>query len=247
MIILYQFPSVWGLPNTSPFCLKVETYLRMTELPYEIKAVMDPRKAPKGKLPVIKIDNKKIADSEIIIDFLKGKFGDKLDRNLSKEQQILAHLIDISFSERLYWIILYTRWQYEPNWLPIKKTFFAKLPAIPKLFVPNLIRKKMIKALYIQGMGRHNYDEILEMGFKTLDAMVDILGEKKYFLGEEPSTIDATAFAFLINILKIPYDDALKAHLSKSINILNYCDRMLVNFYPELANLLQVDNKGKRV
>lgn len=35
MIKLYQFSPAWGLPNPSPFCMKVETYLRMTGLPYE--------------------------------------------------------------------------------------------------------------------------------------------------------------------------------------------------------------------
>ncbi len=54
MIILYQFPAVWGLPNASPFCMKVETYLRMTEIPYEPKLVMDPRKSPKGKIAFYK-------------------------------------------------------------------------------------------------------------------------------------------------------------------------------------------------
>jgi hypothetical protein len=36
MIKLYQFNAAWGLPNPSPFCMKVETYLRMVSLPYEV-------------------------------------------------------------------------------------------------------------------------------------------------------------------------------------------------------------------
>ena len=36
MIKLYQFNPAWGLPNPSPFCMKVETYLRMVGLPYEV-------------------------------------------------------------------------------------------------------------------------------------------------------------------------------------------------------------------
>jgi glutathione S-transferase len=235
MITLYQFPGVWGLTNASPFCLKVETYLRLAEIPYEIKAIMDPRNAPKGKLPFIKIDNKTIADSELIIDFLKAKFGDSLDKNLSREQKALSVLIDDSFTEHLYWIIVYSRWQYEPNWLEVKKTFFAKLSPFAKLFIPNLVRRKTIKTLYAQGIGRHSYDEILEMGYKTLDAIAEILGEKKFFFGDDPSTIDATAFAFLANIVWTPYDDALKTHVNKFKNILVYCDRMWSTFYPELA------------
>ena len=50
---LYQFPSAWGLPNPSPFCMKLEVFLRLAEIPYEIVTWPDPRKAPKGKLPFI--------------------------------------------------------------------------------------------------------------------------------------------------------------------------------------------------
>lgn len=234
MITLYQFPRVWGLPNASPFCLKLETYLRLADIPYEIKFLSDPRKAPKGKLPFIKIDDKTIADSEIIIDFLQGKLGDQLDRNLTQEQRSFSVLLDNSFTERLYWMIVYMRWQYEPNWPHVKDAFFGKLPMILQWFLPDIVRKKTIKALWAQGMGRHSYDEVLEMGYKFLDALAIILAEKSYFHGEKPSSIDATAFAFLANIAWTPYDEALKSHLNKHKNLLVYCDKIWSTFYPEL-------------
>ena len=40
MITLYQFPSRGNLPNPSPFCMKLETYLRMAGLIYETRAVL---------------------------------------------------------------------------------------------------------------------------------------------------------------------------------------------------------------
>lgn len=235
MITLYQFPRLWGLPNASPFCVKVETYLRMAEIPFEIKFVRDPRKAPKGKLPVIKIDDKTLADSEFIIDYLKAKFGDTLDKNLDKDQKALTVLLDNTFAERLYWIMTYLRWQYEPSWVFVKESFFDKMPLFAKLIVPTIVRKTILKALYVQGTGRHNYDEVLEMGYKTLYAIADLLGEKKYFHGNEPSSIDAVAFGFLANIVWLPYEDALKTQLNKHTNVLSFCDRMWDNFYPELS------------
>lgn len=241
MLTLYQFPSIWGLPNTSPFCLKVETYLRLAEIPYEVRAVMDPRKAPKGKFPFIKIEGKTIADSELIIDFLKGKFSDRLDSKLSKEQRALTVILDQCFAERLYWIILYARWQYEPNWLQVKEAFFARLPPFSKLFIPALVRKSTLKTLYAQGLGRHSYDEVLEMGYKTLDALADILADKNYFHGDEPSSVDATAFAFLVNILGTPYDDSLKTHLARSKNTVGLCNRMWDAFYPEFKKPFEVN------
>lgn len=41
MIKLYQFAPAWDVPNLSPFCVKVETYLRMAGLPYEVVDAID--------------------------------------------------------------------------------------------------------------------------------------------------------------------------------------------------------------
>ena len=52
-IILWQMPPIWGLPNPSPFCMKLETWLRMSGLPYEAKAITGPPKSKSGKIPYI--------------------------------------------------------------------------------------------------------------------------------------------------------------------------------------------------
>ena len=36
MITLHQPPRAWGMPNVSPFCVKLETYLRMTGVEYQV-------------------------------------------------------------------------------------------------------------------------------------------------------------------------------------------------------------------
>ncbi|MGH8548397.1 MAG: hypothetical protein ACRERU_07320 [Methylococcales bacterium] len=37
MIKLYQFARIPNVPNQSQFCSKVETYLRLTKLPYTVE------------------------------------------------------------------------------------------------------------------------------------------------------------------------------------------------------------------
>ena len=46
MITLFQFPAAFNVPNASPYCLKLETWLRLAGLEYQVKVVSDPRKAP---------------------------------------------------------------------------------------------------------------------------------------------------------------------------------------------------------
>jgi glutathione S-transferase len=74
MITLYQFAPVWGIPNLSQACVKVETYLRMVDLPYEVRSTV-PMKGPKGKLPFIEDSGKKIADSRFIIEYLRRSYS----------------------------------------------------------------------------------------------------------------------------------------------------------------------------
>lgn len=233
MITLYQFHRVWGLPNASPFCMKIETYLRMMNLPYETKFINNPQQAPKGKLPYIQIDGIDYPDSELIIDELKKRFGDTLDQDLTEEQRALSVLIDNVFCERMYWVMVYMRWQNDAGWAEVKEGYFGKLPALPKLFVPSMIRKKMLKALYYQGNGRHSTKEVIHLGCKTMDALECILGDKPYFLGDKPTSIDATAFAFIANLLMSPINNHLKRHALKSDTIKAYCSRMWDEYYSD--------------
>ena len=96
MIKLYQFKPAWGLPNPSPFCMKVETYLRMAGLPYEAINGALPFKAPKKKLPYIEDGTQLIADSGFILEYLKATHGDPL-RNLKNEKNSSTRLASISF------------------------------------------------------------------------------------------------------------------------------------------------------
>ena len=82
MITLFQIPGGWGEPSASPFCVKLECYLRMAG--HEFKNEMgDPRKAPRGKVPWIDDDGSVICDSQLAIEHLKKKHGDPLDAKLS--------------------------------------------------------------------------------------------------------------------------------------------------------------------
>ena len=43
-IKLFQFPRMFGIPNVSPFCCKLETWLRIAGIPYDVVNTPDPRK-----------------------------------------------------------------------------------------------------------------------------------------------------------------------------------------------------------
>lgn len=231
MIKLHQFSPAWGLPNASPFCLKLETYLRMAKLPFTVVSKPDLRNAPKGKMPYIEDNGRKIGDSGLIIDYLKATYGDTLDRHLSEYEQSIALAMRRMIEENLYWCVLYTRWVEEAGWQKVRPAFFATLPPLLRGVVPGLIRRQIVKALYLQGMGRHNAEEVYELGKTDLIALANYLGNKPFFMGDRPTSLDATAYGFLANILYAPVDSPLKTCAEDFGKFGGYCERMKVLFF----------------
>jgi hypothetical protein len=105
---LFQFPRMLGIPNLSPFCCKLETWLRITGTPYEIVETPDPRKGPKRKLPFIEDAGTRIADTSIIIDHLKRTRGVDPDARLDASQRTIALLVQRTLEEHYAFVVAYT-------------------------------------------------------------------------------------------------------------------------------------------
>jgi glutathione S-transferase len=230
MIKLYQFNPAWGLPNPSPFCMKVETYLRMVGLPYEVVNGAMPFKAPKRKLPYIEDGVQVVADSGLIIEYGK-RYGDKLDQNLSAPEKATAHMLRRTFEDSLYWVGLYSRWIENSIWLETRRLFFDAIPPIMRELAAGTVRRGMRKALYAQGTGRHSRDEIYEIGKADLSAISTWLGEKTFFMGAAPTSLDAIAYSFLANILY--FTELSEDHAMSLPNLSAYCERMKEQYYKE--------------
>jgi glutathione S-transferase len=233
MIQLHQFAPTWGL-SASPFCLKLETYLRMAGIPYEV-VIGDLPKAPKGKLPYIVDNGKAIGDSNLIIKHLKQTYGDRLDRSLSKPDRAISLAISRLLEENLYWVMVYSRWQDPQNWPNTKASYFDEMPIPLRWFVPNLARKSTIASLAGHGMGKHSTSEIYEIGCRDTIALSDFLGDKPFLMGEIPTSIDATAYAFIANILWVPISSPLQDLTRTLDNINSYADRMKAKFGVEAS------------
>ncbi len=236
MIKLHQFARTWGIPNLSHFCCKLETYLRLTKIPYEVVESMPP-KAPKGKLPFIQDGDKKIADSDLIIQHLTQTHGDKLDADLSLEQKATSLSMQRLLEDHLFWVTMYTRWQYsDENWQVNKKAIFHPFPPLIRDIVAGVFRILIRRQIYGQGIGRHTSEEIFQLGRNDLDALSNFLADKPYFMGDKPTSLDATAFGFLINTLGCPIGSPVKEYARSKQNLIDYCQRIMAEYYPDLSS-----------
>jgi len=231
MITLYQSVPAWGLPDLSPFCVKVETYLRMAELPFRTEKA-DLRKAPKGKMPWIEDKGRRISDSSDIIAYLKATYGDPLDRGSSEDAHALGHTVQRMLEEHTYFALVYARW-VDPAGTSVYKTIFVReiLPPVIGGPIFSLICRNVARMLKAQGIGRHTPDEIYARGVQDIEALSRLLGDKPYLLGDQPSSYDATVYAFVSGLYLPPIETPLKRRIASLPNLVAYVERMRSRYF----------------
>jgi glutathione S-transferase len=234
-ITLYQPPGrPWGLPNLSPFCGKLETYLRMAEVPHTI-AVGDMRKAPKGKIPYVAIDGGLMGDSQLIIERCEAQLGDRaLDAGMTARDRATARAVRRMLDEGFYFVGMYRRWVSDDGFRVLAPAFKQVLPAPVRMLMP-LIRRSVRKSLRKQGTGRHAPDEIEAIGIADLEAVATLLGDQPFLFGDQPRTVDASGFAFVDGVLRFPVESRLRTYVQGQPNLVAYCDRIRARWFGDLA------------
>jgi glutathione S-transferase len=236
MITLYKFGPGFGLTDPSPFVMKAETLLKMASLPYRADTTGF-AKAPKGKLPYIEDDGEIIADSTFIRWHVENKYAIDFDHGLAPEQRAIAWAFEKMAEDHLYWAAVDARWLDDANFAKGPATFFRGVPAPVRPLVIRLIRRRVRKNLQAHGMGRHSRNEIVALGTRAIDAIADFLGSKPFFMGAEPTAVDATMFAFAAGILCPVFETPLRTAAERHDNLKRYVGRMTARYYPDYAEM----------
>ena len=71
----------------------------------------------------------------------------------------------------------------------------------------------------------------MTIGRRDISALADFLSDKPYFMGEQPCSLDASAYAFLANLLWVPVESELKRHAMQYAQLDAYCQRMRARYY----------------
>ena len=233
-IKLFQFPRMFGIPNVSPFCCKVETWLRIARIPYEVVDTLDLRKAPMGKLPFIEDGGLHIADSSLIVDHLVKTRGVDPDARLSDSQRALALLVQRTLEEHYAFVMAYTHLLREEGWRHTRARF-DPFPAMVRPLVGSLVRRRITKILWLQGVLRHSHEDIVESALRDWRAVLTLMGGGPFFFGDEPTGIDAIVFAALATTVLTPIDSPIRDFLRSQPACVAYAERMRARFFPELA------------
>ncbi|MBI2993629.1 MAG: glutathione S-transferase family protein [Gammaproteobacteria bacterium] len=233
MIKLYAFGPAFGLIDPSPFVIKVDFYLRAAGLEFlRVPGFQNMRGAPKGKLPYIIDNGAVVADSAFIVSYLKAEYGDPLDGGLPAEQKAVVHAFTKMMDENTYWCLVHDRWINNACWPAVRKEFFGGLPWPLRVLVPMAAQRRVKKSLYIHGLGRHSDDEILDIAKRDLKALSDYLGDKEWFFGKGPTTLDVFAFAFVGGLVIPPFHSRMAEAARSFPNLVRFVERVKAKYYP---------------
>jgi glutathione S-transferase len=235
MITLHTFGPAFGLPDPSPFVMKAEMLLKLAGLPYET-TTRGLGKAPKGKLPYIRDGETMVADSTLIRFYLEQKYQVDFDRALSARDRGVAWSVEKMLEDHMYWIMVYWRWLKEENFARGPKSFFKRAPALIRPLAVKFVLGRIRGTLHRHGIGRHSEAETNAMAARGIDALAQILGDNRYFLGAQPCGADATVFAFVACTLTPVFQSPVRDKMVGQANLVAYHDRMMKEYFPAFAN-----------
>ncbi|XP_050691501.1 failed axon connections homolog [Eriocheir sinensis] len=228
VVVLHMFSRGAACPNLSPFVLKLETYLRMTEIKYEVD--YEEPQGSKGKSPWITLNGEDLADSQFIMDHLGTKFAKDLSAHLSGEEKAVAHAFRNTLESNF--LFAYAYWRYVED----KGRALVSGMQVPIMlrFAFRAFLGNIKKMLWMQGMGRHTRTEVQHIGRQDLAALSAYLGEKDYLMGEKPTEVDCTVFGILCQVMYCSHGSPYLRMLESDFpNLRAYVLRVRDKFWPD--------------
>uniref|UniRef100_A0A7E4WD48 GST C-terminal domain-containing protein n=1 Tax=Panagrellus redivivus TaxID=6233 RepID=A0A7E4WD48_PANRE len=197
VVYLFQFKRSPNLPNVSPYCIKIESFLRAHNIEYEVIGDNFQRSS-KGLLPFIELNGEEIADSELILPALIKKF--KIQKNLTAERKAALRGFGRTFDLEIYLINL----KYKSA---VPEFLQYCVDGIPSFVFPILLpylNYAFNKKINASGYGAHTPLELTEILERDLEAAEVLLGDRKYFGGDTFSIADASVYGHLAAIYLVP-------------------------------------------
>ncbi|PAV86430.1 hypothetical protein WR25_24465 [Diploscapter pachys] len=234
VVYLFQFPRITTAPNLSPFCLKIESMLRVYNIKHEIIETMRKR-GDNGQLPFIELNGKQIADSQLIDVVLREHFN--ISSLPSKRDEGFARAIDRMLNGNTFGGILYFKvLKRFDGFTDVIMREMSRQPSFLIPFLQTVFRLLVGKRLDLRTrtlVGDFSTEEFRMLLKKDFDALVDILGDRKFLFGDEITPTDCSLFGQLVTVHNLSYDNEVQSILRKDYKpLLDYIDRFRQEVFP---------------
>jgi len=243
MFELYSWGSGYELLSFDPFCLAVEAYLLFSNAEWELH---ESQSTKSTDLPILKDGMTEVTDIFKIINYLKKK-GYNIDETAGLSKTELAETLAYTalIENNLYDALLYILWlENEKNAKETQQqTYVKSLSFIERYFMKGRIQESARERLKDMELVNVNDELVPEVYLNAHDAYYSLstkLGNKLYFFGDKPSTLDAIAYGHLaIHCYPNLQNPKLFTMISFEFpNLIQYCQRITALFNEKKINII---------
>lgn len=228
MIVLHGTVPAFGVPQASPFAMKVELLLKLSGLPYQVVQA-DIRAAPRGKIPWIVDEEAVVSDSRMIKTYLETRYD--IDFTNDYSARALAHglAIERMLEDHLYPLL------NEERWTNLAEVSRDRAPALQRMWLQITAARRARQLNAALGLDRLAATEKLALVCKTIDALEAAITGQLYMLGGRVCGVDATVYAFLAPLAAPQVRSDYGSYLRKQVELSAYLARMQAEFYPDFG------------
>ncbi|KAK7602088.1 hypothetical protein V9T40_009529 [Parthenolecanium corni] len=225
----------WGLPSIDCQCLQVLTLLKISGAVFEVNKTNNPLFTTEG-LPALKHEKRNLHNFHHILTYLNEK-NYVPDPNLNAKELAESLAYRNMVEQKLFPALRYVWWVDEKNFENVTRPRYAKMLPFPlNFFYPGHYRR--INESAIHSLYQHletDTDiqiEIFKEAEKCLTCLSNRLGDKDFFFGSHPSTLDSFVFGCLAPLLKAPFTaNVLQNHLKACPNLVKFVNRILQRYF----------------
>ncbi|KAM3722163.1 Uncharacterized protein ACO02O_09879 [Dirofilaria immitis] len=191
IVYLYQLPRAKCVPTISPFCLKLETWLRMADIQYENICSWRIRSL-EGTVPFLEYNGREYSDSALAIRDMTRIFSkESMENHLNDEQKATARAFEAIAESSLAVTNAYFRFveHFDELFQQLPDSTFGILAVFWKFLLKIMMISLMRKKRPVLAITKHNRDEIINIANDDLKAISSFLGNKHYFTGFKPTRV----------------------------------------------------------
>lgn len=229
MLTLLTFAPGFDDPSHSPFCVKAMCLLQLSGQAWQREDIRDPailHSMPYGKLPVLRVGDDLIADSELIQTWLESHGADfypGVDARGRAMGQAMIRMVE----ENLRVGMAGDRWLDEACWPHMRRELFGPMPDD----IVDPLRAGVRQGLMGQGLARMREADRLTKLRRDLAAITTLL-DGAFLLGDAPTAADAAVVPVLSMIANLPADTPLRAMVRDDATLMRYIERGRAAMYP---------------
>ncbi|KAH9597192.1 Thioredoxin-like fold [Trypanosoma melophagium] len=228
-------------PSVSPLCTKLETFLRLAKVPYEAHVITSTAVSPNEYLPCIVHNNRRMVESNAIINYITAQFHVQLDKSLTEEQRAIGTAVAsmLEYGDQFAYYRTVTG-----DGSRVLIPYFAHAWHVPRLFARLIFRRMRLHlshSLQIAGMSTSREEYEFEY-LQDIKAIEHIIGEKAFLLGSQPSSFDCAVYAAFLPIVSMNEVEKVSkpfAYVKHSRILTGYVNRMTQAAFPDLSKLLE--------